>query len=93
VRAYRLLVERGASGTVYNVCTGVDVPISRVAEDLRSRIYPEARFAEDAGLARPLDIPVLRGDPTRLRDATGWSPSITLDATLADVVAEAAQLA
>ena len=36
---------------------------------------------------RPSRCPVLRGDPTRLREATGWEPDITLDQTLADVLA------
>jgi len=31
VRAYRLLAERGQPGTVYNICSGVDVAISDVA--------------------------------------------------------------
>jgi hypothetical protein len=32
VVAYRLLIERGVPGTVYNVCSGRDVAISEVAE-------------------------------------------------------------
>ena len=40
----------------------------------------------DPDLLRPVDTPVLRGDGSRLRDATGWSPEITLDQTLADVL-------
>ncbi len=93
VRAYRLVVVRGAAGEVYNVCSGVDLSIERVAEELRAQVHPEARFVEDTTLARPLDIPVLRGDPTKLRQATGWEPRIDLATTLRDVVAEAAQLA
>jgi GDP-4-dehydro-6-deoxy-D-mannose reductase len=89
VRAYRLLIERGASGEVYNVCAGVDVSIADVADRLREHIYPHAVFVEDPGLGRPQDVPVLRGDPRRLHEATGWTPMITLEATLRDVVEEA----
>jgi hypothetical protein len=32
-------------------------------------------------------VPVLRGDATLLRAATGWAPSIPLATTLADVLA------
>jgi GDP-4-dehydro-6-deoxy-D-mannose reductase len=91
VRAYRLLARLGSSGVVYNVCTGRDVAVGDVAEMLRSLIYPEARFVDDPGLSRPLDIPVLRGDPTRLHEGTGWRPEIDLTTTLRDVVAEATQ--
>jgi GDP-4-dehydro-6-deoxy-D-mannose reductase len=38
-------------------------------------------------LVRPVEVPVLRGDPTRLGQATGWKPEIPLDETLADVLA------
>jgi GDP-4-dehydro-6-deoxy-D-mannose reductase len=93
VRAYRLLARCGASGIVYNVCSGEDVSVAEIAEALRELVYPEARFVEDASLSRPLDIPVLRGDATRLRDGTGWRREIDLGTTLRDVVAEASQLA
>jgi GDP-4-dehydro-6-deoxy-D-mannose reductase len=89
VRAYRLLARCGSSGVVYNVCTGVDVSVAEVANALRSLVYPEATFVEDPSLSRPLDIPVLRGDPSRLRDGTGWRPEIELATTLRDVVTEA----
>ncbi len=89
VRAYRLLVERGRSGDTYNVCSGSDVAIADVADMLRALLYEEAEFVEDATFSRPLDIPVLRGDPSKLREATGWTPDFSLEATLLDVAAEA----
>ena len=93
VRAYRLLARCGTSGIVYNVCSGTDVSVAEVAETLRELVFPEARFVENPSLARPLDIPVLRGDSSRLREGTGWRPEIDLATTLRDVVAEASQLA
>ena len=93
VRAYRLLARCGTSGIVYNVCSGTDVSVAEVADALRELVYPEARFVEEPSLARPLDIPVLRGDSTRLREGTGWRPEIDLATTLRDVIAEASQLA
>jgi GDP-4-dehydro-6-deoxy-D-mannose reductase len=91
VRAYRLLARCGSSGIVYNVCTGTDVSVGSIADTLRDLVFPEATFVEDPSLSRPLDIPVLRGDATRLRQGTGWVPEIDLATTLRDVVEEAAQ--
>jgi GDP-4-dehydro-6-deoxy-D-mannose reductase len=88
VRAYRLLIERGAPGEVYNVCSGIDVSIADVADRLRELVYPQAVFVEDVGLSRPQDMPILRGDPSKLRTTTGWTPKIQLEATLRDVVQE-----
>jgi GDP-4-dehydro-6-deoxy-D-mannose reductase len=89
VRAYRLLATSGTPGETYNVCSGRDVVLSDVAARLRALAYPEARFVEDPALMRPVEIPALRGDPSRLRDATGWAPDIDLNTTLRDVVDEA----
>jgi GDP-4-dehydro-6-deoxy-D-mannose reductase len=45
-------------------------------------------LVSDPGLQRPVDIPVLVGDNTALRLATGWEPTIPLETTLADVLTD-----
>ena len=52
----------------------------RPARTRRSRSSP-TRLA-----ARPADLPVVCGDASRLRDATGWEPMIPLEQTLADTL-------
>ena len=91
VRAYRLLVERGESGEAYNVCTGADVAIADVVGRLLSLAGADLEFEADPELMRPADVPVLRGDPGRLRAATGWRPEVPLDDTLRAVLADAGQ--
>jgi nucleoside-diphosphate-sugar epimerase len=39
-----------------------------------------------------VDVPVLAGDPARLRAASGWEPELNLERTLADAL-EAARAA
>ncbi|HEY4928864.1 MAG TPA: GDP-mannose 4,6-dehydratase [Acidimicrobiales bacterium] len=87
VRSYRLLIESGASGGVYNVCSGRDVAIQEIADRLLAQAGSSVRLVPDPSLMRPVEVPVLRGDPTRLMQATGWAPEITLDQTLSDVLA------
>lgn len=88
VRAYRLLVERGAPGAVYNVCSGEDVAIADIAGRLMALAGVDLELVTDPALVRPVDVPVLRGDPSRLAAATGWSPAIGLDETLRDILAD-----
>ena len=88
VRAYRLLVEAGEPGAVYNVCRGSAVSVQEIAEALLAMASRPMRLVSDPGLQRPVDIPVLVGDNTALRDATGWEPTIALDQTLSDVLAD-----
>jgi GDP-4-dehydro-6-deoxy-D-mannose reductase len=87
VRSYRLLIESGAPGGVYNVCSGRDVAIQEIADRLLAQAGSSVRLVPDPSLMRPVEVPVLRGDPTRLMEATGWAPEITLDQTLSDVLA------
>jgi GDP-4-dehydro-6-deoxy-D-mannose reductase len=88
VRAYRLLAEHGEPGAAYNVCSGRAVAISDLAEKLLALADRPMELVTDPELERPVDIPVLIGDSSRLRDATGWEPAIDLDTTLADLLAD-----
>jgi GDP-4-dehydro-6-deoxy-D-mannose reductase len=86
VAAYRLLVERGEAGSVYNVCSGRDVAMEDVVAQLLELAGADLQLETDPELVRPVDVPVLRGDAARLRAATGWQPGIPLATTLADVL-------
>ncbi len=86
VRAYRLLALHGDAGEAYNICSGVDVTVQKVADTLVSLADRPIRLEPDPALSRPADVPVLRGDASRLHRLTGWKPEIHLDATLADVL-------
>jgi GDP-4-dehydro-6-deoxy-D-mannose reductase len=86
VRAYRLLVERGEPGAVYNVCSGHGVSVREVAEQLLSRARRPIRLVTDPDLVRPVEVPRLVGSNDLLRSVTGWSPEIPLTQTLSDVL-------
>jgi GDP-4-dehydro-6-deoxy-D-mannose reductase len=89
VVAYRLLAERGRPGEAYNVCSGSAVAISEIAEVLLSRAAIPMTLETDPSLSRPVDVPVLLGDNTKLREATGWRPTIPLETTLSDTLEDA----
>jgi GDP-4-dehydro-6-deoxy-D-mannose reductase len=86
VRAYALVAERGESGAVYNVASGRDVAIADVLEQLRTLSGVEARVAEERARRVAWDVPVQRGDASRLRAETAWTPELDLSASLADLL-------
>lgn len=88
VRAYRLLVDAGEPGAVYNVCRGRAVSVRQIAEALLAMAAHPMRLVSDPALQRPVDIPVLVGDNSALRRATGWEPTIPLEQTLSDVLTD-----
>ena len=89
VRAYRLLAERGEAGEVYNVCSGTGAAVREIADHLLAAARRPLRLTVDPELVRPVDVPRLVGDASRLRAATGWEPEYRLDQTLADVLESA----
>jgi GDP-4-dehydro-6-deoxy-D-mannose reductase len=89
VRAYALLVDRGAPGEAYNVCSGRGVRVGDLAAGLVARANRPLRLATDGALVRPVDVPVMVGDAAKLTAATGWSPALDLARTLDDVLAAA----
>jgi GDP-4-dehydro-6-deoxy-D-mannose reductase len=86
VRAYALLMDRGVAGTVYNVASGVGRSIRAVLEALASRARVPVRIDVDPERLRPQDIPVVIGDASRLREATGWAPAIPFERTIDDLL-------
>ena len=86
VRAYRLLVQHGVGGEVYHVCSGVDRPVSDLAERLTALARTPMRLEVDQDLFRPVDLKALRGDPARITATTGWTPEIDIDQTLRDLL-------
>ncbi|MEY2397156.1 MAG: GDP-4-dehydro-6-deoxy-D-mannose reductase [Actinomycetota bacterium] len=86
VRAYRMLVDQGERGQAYNVCSGTDVSVDDLAQRLLALAGADLKLEVDPALMRPVDVPVLVGDNTRLRATTGWSPKYTLDDTLRAVL-------
>ena len=86
VRAYRLLVEHGEPGEVYNVCSGHGVAVSEIAAGLLEQAGHEIHLVVDPDLVRPVEVPRLVGDNHRLVAATGWQQERELATTLADVL-------
>lgn len=86
VQAYLLLLQKGVRGEVYNVCSGTAVKIRDLLNQLLKFSTIDIRIEQDPAKVRPVDIPVLVGDGSKLRAATGWTPRIPLAQTLKDVL-------
>jgi GDP-4-dehydro-6-deoxy-D-mannose reductase len=86
VRAYWSLLERGASAEVYNVCSGRGRSIGDILRALLEISGVRADLKVDRERLRPSDLPALVGDPTKLREATGWEPRIPLERTFRDLL-------
>jgi GDP-4-dehydro-6-deoxy-D-mannose reductase len=86
VRGYRMLMLQGEAGEVYNVCSGVGIAVRDVAQRLLAMSTRSLELRVDPALARPADVPVLYGDPSKFVAATGWQREYALDDTLTDML-------
>jgi GDP-4-dehydro-6-deoxy-D-mannose reductase len=91
VRAYRLILERGTIGEVYNIASGKSHSIRSILDRLCSYSSVPITVEIDPARIRPTAIPVLRGDITKIQTQIGWQPEITLDQMLNDVLIDCRQ--
>jgi GDP-4-dehydro-6-deoxy-D-mannose reductase len=82
------MLEKGESGQTYNICSGQAHSGHDILNGLAQAagVMPETK--EDPSKIRPSDYPVIYGNHDKLSRATGWQPEISLETTLADVIAD-----
>jgi GDP-4-dehydro-6-deoxy-D-mannose reductase len=85
VEAYVLLAENGRPGITYNVSSGRGLELKDAVERLIGMTGREVSVERDPDLVRPVDVPVLIGDNTRLKDECGWSAAIGTGRMLEDL--------
>jgi GDP-4-dehydro-6-deoxy-D-mannose reductase len=88
VRGYWLVLEKGEAGEVYNLCSGRAWAIQEVLDFLlgESRVRSIA-VREDPTRLRPSDVPIVLGDASKVKRASGWEPVIPFEQTLRDLLA------
>jgi GDP-4-dehydro-6-deoxy-D-mannose reductase len=85
-RAYEALLDRSVPTGTYNVASGHSVAMREVLDILVSLATCPIGVGEDPSRFRASEVTELSGDPSKLRTATGWAPTIPLEQTLADAL-------
>ncbi|KPJ65851.1 hypothetical protein AMJ44_09300 [candidate division WOR-1 bacterium DG_54_3] len=86
VRGYQLLMKKGKAGEAYNVCSGKAYSIKNVLKILISLSKKKIRVKTDEKRNRPAEIPILRGDNSKIKRTTHWKPKISIETTLEDTL-------
>jgi GDP-4-dehydro-6-deoxy-D-mannose reductase len=71
---------------VYNVASGRAVSVRELIELVRAAARIPVRHEVDPARVRAHDVPEVRASAERLREATGWTPEIPLEQTVADAL-------
>lgn len=85
VSAYRLIMEKGNPGEVYNVCSGEAISLRWILDTLQEIAGVPVFLERDETRVRKADIPYLVGDNGRLRDL-GWERKVPMVETLRELL-------
>ena len=82
VIAYAALLERGARGEVYNICSGRGTSIAGVIEMFATIAGVAPQIEVDPAKVRPVENDQVVGSHAKLTEALGWHPTIALAESL-----------
>jgi GDP-4-dehydro-6-deoxy-D-mannose reductase len=93
VQAYvTLAFAQNLKHSLYNVGSGKSLSGKEILELLKQIVNKNnVTFEIDPALVRPTDIPDMYGDTSRIHEELGWQPTIPLEQTIKDYVADAQQ--
>jgi GDP-4-dehydro-6-deoxy-D-mannose reductase len=85
VKAYRLLLEKGIPGEVYNVGSGEVFSIQHLLEELVKISEMKITIEKDVSKFRAIDTPRIVCNNTKLINDTGWYRGYSITRSLKDI--------
>jgi GDP-4-dehydro-6-deoxy-D-mannose reductase len=85
VNAYKLLLEKGESNSIYNVCSGSAISIQYILDTVLEIAGLDSSNVEiDKEKYRPIDVEKMYGDNSKIKNL-GWHPKYRIEKTLEDM--------
>lgn len=86
VRAYSALIQKGSAGEIYNVGSGHAIAIQDLLNEILKLSTKVIEVEVDSNKLRPVDVPVVEADITKLETETGWKRAYEINNTLEDIL-------
>lgn len=86
VNAYLALLDHGAPGQIYNVCSGVERSIRSLLLQLIELAGVEVAIDTDPQRFRHAEQRRVRGDPEKIKNATQWHASTPIEDSLSSTL-------
>ena len=86
VRGYAMLLNKGRKGEVYNIGSGKEVKVYDILRKLIDISGVSIKIEIDPDKFRPIDVPLIVSDNSKIFNDTGWKPEIILDDTLNEIL-------
>ena len=86
VKAYASLIQKGKAGETYNIGSGHAVSIEEILNMVLANSEAKITVEVDPEKLRPVDVPIIEADTSKVNAATGWRPEISLDTTIRETL-------
>lgn len=86
VKAYAKLVAGGKRGETYNVGTGHAIAIQDILNKIIAMSDKDIEVKVDPAKLRPVDVPIIEPDISKIKKEVGWEPLIPLEQTLRETL-------
>lgn len=86
VRAYYLLLLKGKSGEIYNVCSGKGVSLRELIQLIAEQVGVKVTTITNPQFIRPRDNKIIIGSPSKIKSELEWYPQIDLYDTIHDMI-------
>lgn len=86
VKAYVKLIQQGIAGETYNVGRGNAIEIRKLLDMIISMSSAEIKVEIDQNKIRPVDVPIIEADISKLMKLTGWKPQIPIEQTVLETL-------
>lgn len=86
VKAYCRLIQYGKPGETYNIGSGHAVAVQDILNIILEQTNAEIKVEADPAKLRPVDVPIIEADISKIYKDTGWQPVISLTQTITDTM-------
>lgn len=86
VKAYILAADKCKSGEAYNIGSGVGHTVREIITIFEKLIGRKVEIKSSSQRVRKSDVPILIADATKFKTITGWTPTISLETTISDIL-------
>lgn len=86
VKGYCLLINKGHIGEVYNIGSGKPIKIEEILDILIRLSKVSIDVTIDQEKIRPIDVPLVQCDNTKIKEHTGWKIVNEIQQTLEDTL-------
>ena len=86
VEAYILLLTKGHTGEIYNVCSGVGYTLGQILKILSQLLDVNINTVINDKYIRPNDNQVIIGSRDKISSHLGWEPKYLIKQSLIDMI-------